>query len=252
MKRTILTGVLAMTAGLSGLWAQAAPAAPKPKSAAEGQAVMAVQNAAANPDAAIKAAEELLTKYADTEFKEFAWMMEARAYQEKRDAVNAQIYGERVLQVNPKSYMMQLLVGEVITQGIKDHDLDRTEKITKVTKLFSDAIENVKAATKPNAQLPDADWANAQKFTIGEAHNGLGMVALIDKKFDDAVKEFLAALENDPGQDAYATRLASAYLSAGKPAESIAVCDKLLAKPDLHPQIKTVVTNIRNTAAAKK
>jgi tetratricopeptide (TPR) repeat protein len=255
MKRTILTGILALAAGLSGLWAQpAAPAQPqpKPKSAAEGKAVNAIISAANDPDATIKAAEDLLTKYADTDFKEYALTMEARAYQQKRDEVNAQIFAERVLQINPKSYTMEVLLAEVIIPSIKEHDLDRKEKLTKCTTLLSDSIENVKVAAKPNAQVSDADWAGAQKFAIGEAHNGLGMLALIDKKWDDAIKEFQLALENDPEQDAYATRLASAELSAGKYPDCIAICDKLLAKPTLNPQIKNVVTNIRNTAASRK
>src|ERR1017187_6080969 len=128
MKRTILTGIVILTAGLSGLLAQqpAAPAAakgPTIKSPAERQAVLAVQSAT-DPDTAIKASEDLLNKFADTDYKEFALTMEARAYQQKKDDVNAQVYGERVLQINPKAYLMQLLVAEVITPNIKEHDLD--------------------------------------------------------------------------------------------------------------------------------
>lgn len=255
MKRTILAGVLILTAGLSGLCAQqpAAPAAAKPpsvKSKAEGEAVNAVIKAG-DPDATIKAAEDLMTKFSDTEFKEFALTMEARAYQQKGDAVQAQVFGERVLQMNPKSYTMELLVGEVIAPGIKDHDLDRDDKIAKATKLFNDAIENIKVATKPNPQLPDAQWADAQKFTIAQCHNGLGILAQVQKKWDDAIKEYQLALDGDPEQDAYATRLANAYLAAGKNAEAIAICDKLLAKPDLHPTIKQVVTSIKTNATKK-
>jgi len=36
-------------------------------------------------DATIKAADDLLTKFADTEFKEFALYMEAESYQQKKD-----------------------------------------------------------------------------------------------------------------------------------------------------------------------
>ena len=49
MKRTILTGVVAMTAGLSGLMAQ-----PKPKSNGERKAIVAIQSAT-EADAIIKA-----------------------------------------------------------------------------------------------------------------------------------------------------------------------------------------------------
>jgi tetratricopeptide (TPR) repeat protein len=260
MKRTILTGILALVAGLSALLAQqpAAPAAPKiagPKSKAEQEAVMALQKAAADPDATIKAAESLLTKYSDSDFKEYALSMEAQAYRSKRDDVNAQIFGERVLEINSKNYITELLVAEIITSGLKDHDLDRADKIAKATKLFNDAAVNVQDAKKPSAQIADADWASGQKFTVGEAHNGLGLLALSDKKYDVAITEFKVALDNDPQQDAYAARLASSLLSAHQFPECIAVCDKLLAKSDLHPTIKNVVTSIKNAAtqaSAKK
>src|ERR1700756_1214949 len=100
MKRMILTGVVAMTAGLSGLMAQ-----PKPKSNGERKAIVAIQSAT-DPDAIIKASEELLTNYADSDFKEYALTMEAKAYQMKHDDDNAQVYADRVLQINPKAYTM--------------------------------------------------------------------------------------------------------------------------------------------------
>jgi tetratricopeptide (TPR) repeat protein len=75
------------------------------------------------------------------------------------------------------------------------------------------------------------------------------MLAQVQEKWDDAIKEYQLALDGDPEQDAYSTRLANAYLGAGKKADALAICDKLLAKPNLHPQIKAVVTNIRNLAS---
>ena len=244
MKRMILTGVLAMTAGLSGLMAQ-----PKPKSNGERKAIVAIQGAT-DPDAIIKASEELLTNYADSDFKEYALTMEAKAYQMKRDDDNAQVYADRVLQINPKAYTMQLLIAEAITPNIKEHDLNYKDEVDKCNKLFNDAIENAKVAVKPNPQVSDADWDQAKRWAIAEAHNGLGMLASVQKgKQEDAIKEFQLAVDGDPDQDAYGTRLANAYLMAGKKAEAIAVCDKLLAKPNLHPQIKQVVTNIKTSAS---
>ena len=244
MKRMILTGVVAMTAGLSGLMAQ-----PKPKSNGERKAIIAIQSST-DPDAIIKASEELLTNYADSDFKEYALTMEAKAYQMKRDDDNAQVYADRVLQINPKAYTMQLLIAEAITPNIKEHDLNYKEEVDKCNKLFNDAIENAKAAVKPNPQVSDADWEQAKKWAVAEAHNGLGMLASVQKgKGEDAIKEFQLAVDGDPDQDAYGTRLANAYLIAGKKTEAIAVCDKLLAKPNLHPQIKQVVTNIKTAAS---
>ena len=180
MKRMILAGVVALTAGLSGLLAQTPRACrchrTMPKSPDELKAVQAIGNAP-TPDEAIKASEDLLTNYTDTEFKEYAYTMEARAYQQKRDRVNAEVYGERALQIDPKAFMMELLVGEIIAPNIKDHDLDRDEEIAKANHLFTDAIANIQTATKPSPQISDKDWDDAKKFAIAQAHNGLGILA---------------------------------------------------------------------------
>ena len=95
MTRTLLATatVLALAAGA---WAQ------KPKSQKEIDAIMAIQNAQ-DPDARIKAAEDLITKFADTEFREFALQMETLAYQQKNDYDNMLIYGERTLEANPSN-----------------------------------------------------------------------------------------------------------------------------------------------------
>jgi tetratricopeptide (TPR) repeat protein len=248
MKRSILTGIVVLTAGLSGLFAQAPP---KIKSNGERKAVIAIQTAlqSGSPDAIVKAAEDLLNNYADSDYKEYALTMEAKAYQNKNDLDNAQIFADRVLQINPKAYTMQLLIAEAITPNIKEHDLNYADEIAKCTKLFNDAIENAKVAVKPNPQVSDADWENARKFAVAEAYNGLGMLATIDKKPDDAIKDFQLAVENDPEQDAFATRLANAYLTAGKKPEALALCDKLLAKPTLDPRIKSVVVSLKNAAS---
>jgi tetratricopeptide (TPR) repeat protein len=251
MKRMILAAILALTAGLSGLMAQTPAPQPKPKSNGERKSVMAIQTAttSGDPDAIIKASEDLLSNYADSDFKEYALTMEAKAYQIKKDDDNAQVYADRVLQINPKAYTMQLLIAEAITPNIKKHDLNYNDEVAKCHKLFNDAIENAKVAPKPNAQVTDADWENQRKWLIGEAHNGLGMLASVEENKDEAIKEFQLAVDNDPDQDAFATRLANAYLAAGQKAEAIAICDKLLAKPNLHPQIKSVVTSIKNAAS---
>src|SRR5690348_6728190 len=102
MRRMILAGFVVFAAGITGLMAQQpapkkdAPAqkGPAPKSQGELTAVQALFTAANNRDAdgTIKAAEELLTKYADTDFKEIALYTEATAYQQKGDGVKAQIF----------------------------------------------------------------------------------------------------------------------------------------------------------------
>ena len=92
-----------------------APKQPTPKSQKEVEALMAIQNAP-DPDARIKAAEELLTKFRDTEFKEFALQMETLSHQQKNDFENMLIAGERTLEVNPDNVVVLLALATAIPQ----------------------------------------------------------------------------------------------------------------------------------------
>ena len=261
MKRLILTGILVLATGFSGLMAQKnkkgsdaqtaqQPSGPRVKSQAEAQAVQALGQAQ-DADSVIKAAEDLLTKFADTDFKDVALLMEARAYQQKGDAAKAQIFAERSLDANPKNYQTTLLLGELIAGHIGEHDFDRDEKLTRAEKYLNDSIAAITAATKPNPSLPDAQWEEIKKASIAEGHNGLGVLALTRKNYDAAIKEFQTAVANDP-QGAYQVRLASSEVQAGKLDDAIALCDKLMADQQNPTQVRQVAQAVRSQALTKK
>lgn len=253
MRKSIRTGVLALAAGASTLLAQGQPAkGPAPKSQAELTALQALfQAQQTGADAVIKAAEELLTKFADTDFKDTALLLEAQAYRAKNDDAKAQIYAERLLEASPKNFQALLMVGEILVKGTREHDLDRDEKLTKANKYFNDGIANVKATAKPNPQLSDEQWAEIQKQIQAEAHNGIGMGELVRKKNDVAIAEFKAAIDLDPKEYTYQVRLASALQVAGKNDEAKAVAEKVISAPDVIPQVKQAAESIK-AAATKK
>jgi tetratricopeptide (TPR) repeat protein len=230
----------------------AAQKGPAPKSQAEGQALNDLFTAAnaQNQDGIIKAAEDLISKFADTDFKEVALMLESQAYKAKGDTDKAQIYGERVLEINPKSFQTTLMLGEILATHTRENDLDKEEKLSKADKYLNGTIETLKTAPKPNPQIQDQQWEDAKKQLIAEAHNDLGLVALDRKKYDIAITEFKMAVDGDP-QATFSVRLASAYQLAGKNTEALEICDKLLADPQLHPAIKGVALQVK-AAASKK
>ncbi len=257
MKRMILTGMLALSAA-AALMAQGqapAPAAkgPAPKSKGEQEAVVALFNAqqAQKWDDVIAAAENLTTKYSDTDFKELATYLEGAAYQQKGDWIKAEIYAEKTLEINPKNIQATLMVGELLAKHTRENDLDKEEKLAKAEKNLNATIDNTKNGPKPNPQITDAQWAESQKYVIAEAEADLGICELTRKNYDKAVTHFRAASEGDP-QPTYNVQLASALQSAGKNDEAIAICDKLLADPNLHPAIKQVATSTKAAAVAAK
>src|SRR5437764_1085961 len=92
--------VLALAAGLT--FAQ-----PKPQK--EVDALQAIFNEQ-NPDKRIAAVENLLTNFADTEFKAVALQIAAGSAQQKGDFEKTIVYSERTLEADPKNYAAMLML----------------------------------------------------------------------------------------------------------------------------------------------
>ena len=247
MNRIIISGALALAIGLPGLMAQ-----PKAKSKAEGEALQAMF-AAQTADARIAAAENVLTKFADTDFKATAYYFEAVSYQQKGDYEHSVVFGERAVEADPKHYQAMLVLAQEIAQHTKEFDLDREDKLAKVDKYAKTAIELAKAAPKPNPNLTDDQWAAAKKDFDAEGHEALGLAAMARKKPEVAEAEFKAALDDvekpDPG---IMVRLGIAYSQENKYDEAIAIFDKVMAMPDIPPQFHQFAQAERVRAIQKK
>jgi tetratricopeptide (TPR) repeat protein len=238
MKRMILAGVLALSVCM-GLMAQAKKGAgPTPKSQKELEALQAMFNAP-NSDARIKAAEEVLNKFADTEFKSVATYLLAASYDEKGDWEKTVFWAERTLQEDPKNFQSMLMLAVGIPKHSKEHDLDLDEKLTKSEKYAKSALDVLATAEKPNPNLTDEQWSNAKKDMIAQAHESYGIGAMLRKKYDVSITEFKLATEGVPDADPTTEiRLAQVYNLAGKPDDAISVLDKVAARPDLPVQLK--------------
>jgi len=223
---------------LSHLAAQEIQRQPQVKSQKEAEAVMAIFEAP-DADSRIKAAQELLTKFADTEFKAIAMQMIAASYQQKNDFENMVVWAERTLEVDPKSYHAMLMLATGIAQRTREFDLDREEKLTRAEKYAHDAMEILKTLPKPRPDVPDDQWEAAKKDFTAQAHEALALAALARKKYDVAIAEFKLAIEGAANPDpATMVRLGAVYNMTGKYDEAIAVLDKVMADAEVHPTIK--------------
>ena len=235
MNRLLLAGLLALVSGLPGLMAQKQP---QPKSQKELDAVKAVFEAQ-TPDARITAAENLLLKFADTEFKPIALYLEAASYEQKNDFEKMVIFAERTLEADPKNYASMLMLAGGIAKRARENDLDLNEKLAQVDKYAKNALDALKDAQKPNPQLPDEQWVATKKDYIASAHEAYALSAVLRKKYDVAISEFKQSIEGAATPDpATMVRLGQAYNLAGKYGDAIAILDKVMAGADVHPQIK--------------
>lgn len=248
--RTIAAVILGLTSGTALLFGEVKQ--PKVKSQKEAEAVQAMFQAQ-DPDSRIAAAENLMNKFADSQFKPYALQMEAMSYQQKGDAEKTIIYSERVLEIDPKNYVSMLTLANTIAQNTREFDLDREEKLGRAEKYARSAIDTVTAAEKPRPDLSDENWAQAKTELIAQAHEAIGIANMVRKKWDAAINEFNSAVNGNPTPEpATLVRLGSCYNAAGKPDDAIQVLNKVLAMPNLHPTIKAVAEQERAKASALK
>jgi tetratricopeptide (TPR) repeat protein len=255
MKRVIRMGIVIAAIGVTGIMAQQGKKGPMAKSQGELQAVQAVITAMQqnNPDGVITAAENLLAKYKDTDFKDTVLFMEAQAYQQKGDKDKMQIYAERAATANPNNFQAALLLADLTVQGTREHDLDRDDKLARGEKYANQAITAINSAEKPNPNLTDQQWADFKKDMVAQARDALGMAALDRKDYDKAISELKMAVEGAAHPEpAFEVRLASAYQSSGKNDEAITVAEKVMNEAQTPPQIKSVAQAIRASAIVAK
>ena len=274
MKRTILTGILALVAGAALLMAQAAapapagqaapaaPAGPRPKSPEETTALRTVLTAqnATNPDAAAKAdgivaaCEDMLTKFPNTDYKEILLSLEGMSYEMKGDAVKEQVAWGRVLEAAPNNIPANLKLGALIAKQTNAQGLDMAADLAKAEKFVNTALAAIKA---DEANPAMANNMAGLKQSEAEGHETLGLAALTragankdtdPKKYDAAIAEFRTAAAGDSAEPAYQARLAWALEAGGKHAEALELANKVLAIPDLNAAIKAIATNVRDTA----
>lgn len=226
--------------------------AQKPKSKGELEALQAIQNEQ-DPNAKIAKVDAFIVKFADTEFKAWAYGQAADAADRMRDGgPKVIIYSELAMEADPKAYNPMLMASAELARSTRENDLDKDEKLAKAKKYAQKAMEIIPTAPKPNPSITDAQWDEVKKEFIGNAHRNLGMIALVNKKFDVAIAEFKQAVEI-PQQPDPATyiRLAAAYTDNKQPDEALAVLAKV-TEPSLKAFVDKETKRAQDLKAAKK
>jgi tetratricopeptide (TPR) repeat protein len=236
---TLTTILFAGSIVLSSAFAQTAGI--KPKSKGEETAIRAMLGAQ-DPDARIKAADELITKYADTGYKPYALYLEADAYYQKGDTDKAIVFAEQAIEADPKSYQSYVLLTKTYGNTTHINDLDKAEKLAKIEKYGKLAIDTLATAEKPNAQVPDSDWTKIKDDLAGQAYLGMGIGAVYSNKIEVANADFakVATMDTDPTD---LIRAGRALLDAKKYSDAVTWFDKAATYPGAPDQIKKIAEN---------
>ena len=166
-----------------------APLAQKPKSVAEQKALQAMF-AATDPDVQIAAANTVIEKFADTDFKSIALFFIARDYQVKGDFAKSVTYGERSLEADPKNYQAMLVVAERVRPNTKDTDFDKEDKLRRPTSLPTTLWRYLKTRRNRTPTCPMRIGTDAKKDMSASAYEILGQSAMVRKKPEVAAAAF--------------------------------------------------------------
>ncbi len=244
MRRVNFTLALALGAMLimPAMWAQKPP---QPKSQKEVQALQAIQ-AAQGPDAQLKAIDNVLENFADTEYKVMLLQMAMQISEQKGDLAGTTTYAERTLEADPKNIFALSTLAIQITGHTREFDLDKEEKLAKAEKYAKEAIMYAKDAPKVRPDLPDEQWNNVKRDIASQAHDALGRAAVLRSNYPVAITEFKTAIETGATKDSTTmVRLGDAYLKSGNYDDAIASFDNASSQPDAPASVKQI-------AAAKK
>lgn len=213
---------------------------------------MAIQNATTT-EARLAAIENLLTKFADTEFKPFVLQLAAQVCQQSGDWDKSVLYAERALEANPKDYVSTLLLADYYASRTRANDLDKDEKLAKADKYANTALELLKTGDKFRPDLTDEQWASLKKDFIANAHADLGQSAALRKKYDVAIAEYKTAVEGagTPSGEML-VRAGSVNIDGGKYDDGIALLDRAANLPDVHPQTKQIALSEKARAQKLK
>jgi tetratricopeptide (TPR) repeat protein len=236
-------GLMIATAGMS--FAQ------KPKSQKEVDALMAIQNAADN-DGRLTAIENLLTKFADTEYKVIVLEMAAEITRAKGDAEQTIIYCERTIEADPNNLAALTMLAKTIAEKTREFDLDKEEKLTRSDGYASKVIALGPTAKKTNGMLTDEQWTGRVKDLVAQAHEAKAAAAFVRKKNDIAIAEYKLAIDAAATPDpSTMVRLGMVYNAVQKYDDAIAILDKAIAGTD-NAQIKQVAGQEKVKAATAK
>lgn len=236
----------------------AASKGPHAKSQKELEALQKVQQAAqaGNYDAEIEAINNVLENFADTEFKPMLLTMGMDASERKGDYAQTLVWGERIMQNDPKDFSAPIMMAATIAQHTRENDLDKDQSLKKVQDDANKGLDLVKnAPADPPAGFNGtaADWANYKKDQTALAHYALGLAADLQKDYPKAIEDLKASNGEaaHPSATTDAT-LAKVYVDAKQYDDAIATADKVLANAEAPASVKQFAQAQKDAATKMK
>jgi tetratricopeptide (TPR) repeat protein len=184
--------------------------APSWKSRDEYDAYMAMANEK-DANKRIQLAEAFLTKYATSDFKEGAYIVEMQTYQQQQQMDKALDAAHKALQANPDSLDALKLLSFVFPFTYKGDAPDHDAKLSEAEANAKHGLEVVQKLQKP-ANVPEDQFNQAVKGLRDIFNGTVGFVDLQRKDYAGAITADKAAADDNPSDEYVFYRMGLAYL----------------------------------------
>lgn len=175
------------------------PPAEAPKDPEEEKAFKAFYDTGVTePEKEIQLGEPFLQKYPQSRYAEQVYSRLAQAYYNKQNLDKMYEDGEKAIALNPDDVTVLTLIGWVIPHQPQVPDFEA--RLKKAEGYEKHAIEKLNTMEKP-AAMTDAQFANAKKEGLSQAHSGLGLVYFREDKPTEAASELKLAVESSTSPD---------------------------------------------------
>jgi hypothetical protein len=224
---------------------------PRAKSQKESDALRAFQYAQ-TPDRQLRAIENILADFPDTDFKVMLLQTAMQIEQRKNDLAQVLFYGERLLHADRKGAFALVTMASETARHILQLDLDKEKQLAKVDEFAKAGLEAAKVMPRPSG-IPEKQWEAGRKDLQAMAYDAMGQAAGLRKKYDEAIADYKQAISIAATPDAVTwARLGQVYEDSGKLDDAADAFDRALATPHISPQVRSVAQAKKDEVAQRK
>lgn len=169
-----------------------------------------------DPNKRISLAEAFIQKFANSDFKDSAFVVEMQTYQQLNQPDKAIEAARKALEINPDSRDALGYLSYVFPFVFKADDPDATAKLSRSESDAKHGLEVLQKWQKPQGAT-DEQFNQAVKSLRSVFNNAIGFVALQRKDYAAAITDDKAAAEDNPSDFYTFYRLGLAYLYSTPP-----------------------------------
>lgn len=183
-----------------------------------------------DPAKKVQAAETFLKAYPKSQLAQLVYPYLVVGYIQMGQVDKGVAAAQQDFAANPKDYRTMAVLSQTLARTFNPSAPNAEEQLTKADEYGKKALDGVATLKKPEGMADDA-FAKVKAETEGMARSGVGLVALRNGKFDEAILELEKATALNAGDQTNFYLLGVANANSKRYADAAAAFAKCAALP---------------------